>query len=225
MTSFADLYARAVVRKGEVELEERIPVSPSREALADTPDDRFLSMMTRRVFQAGFVYRVIEAKWPGFEEAFEGFDPPRVATMSGAEVSALKQDTRIVRNGQKIEATIENARFVCDIAEEHGSLGRFVADWPDTDLVGLWALLKKRGARLGGDTGPRFLRAMGKPTFVLTQDVVRALVEHGVVEKKPTSKKALQAAQEAFDNWSAESGRDHSAISIVLACTIDSGEH
>ena len=92
MTSFADLYTRAVARKGEAELEERLPVSASPRALVDTPDDRFLSMMTRRVFQAGFVYRVIEAKWPGFEEAFAGFDPPRLATLTGADVAALKQD-------------------------------------------------------------------------------------------------------------------------------------
>ena len=221
MKPFEDLYAIAVARKGEAELEERLATSRSAAELAATPDDRFLSMMTRRVFQAGFVYRVIEAKWPGFEEAFGGFDPPRVAMMPEREVAALEQDTRIVRNAQKIHAALHNARFVCDIAEEHGSFGEFVAAWPDSDIVGLWTLLKKRGARLGGDTGPRFLRSMGKPTFILTGDVVQSLVDQGVVEKKPTSQKALRAAQEAFNTWSEESGRDLSAISLVLACTID----
>lgn len=219
--SFDQLYGQALERKGPDKLEERMPAAKSAKELAAIPDDRWLSMMARRVFQAGFVYRVIEAKWPGFEEAFNGFDVGWVARLDEGALADLGQDTRIVRNLQKIRATVANARFIEEVAAEHGSFARFIAGWPEDDVIGLWELLKKRGARLGGDTGPRLLRSMGKDTFILTRDVVANLAAQGIVDKKPTSRKALAAAQEAFNAWRAESGRGLGEISIVLACGID----
>ncbi len=217
--SYDQLYATAVARKGADVLEERLPTCKTSDELAALADDRVLSRMAKGVFAAGFVWRVVEAKWPGFEEAFQGFDPLKVAAIAEARPGELATDTRIIRNPQKINATYENARFVLDIAEEHGSFGRFVAGWPDDDIVGLWALLKKRGARLGGDTGPRFLRGIGKDTFILTPDVVQSLTDQGILQGKGTSKKAQKAAQEAFCSWKEESGRPFCEISMVIACT------
>ena len=68
--------------------------------------------MTQRVFSAGFVWRVIRAKWDGFEEAFDHFDPATVAAYDAEDIARLSQDERIVRNNQKIQATVKNARFV-----------------------------------------------------------------------------------------------------------------
>src|SRR5262245_23494611 len=99
----------------------------------DRGDDRLLSGMAKAVFSAGFSWTVIEKKWPGFEAAFEGFDPHRVAFYSGDDVGRLLKDTRIVRNGAKIEATIANARFVVETAKQHGSFGAFLKSWPATD--------------------------------------------------------------------------------------------
>jgi len=83
--------------------------------------------------------------------------------------------------------------------------------------VGLWAEMKQRGDRLGGQTGRYFLRFMGKDTPVLSRDVVRALIEAEVVEKEPTSKKALNQMQAALNEWMDESGRSLTEISRVLA--------
>jgi len=221
MQTFATLYARAVERKGVADLQSRLPRFKTAEALTETPDDRVLSMMARRVFQAGFVWRVIENKWPGFEAAFEGFEPAAVAAYGPEEIGALREDTRIVRNGQKILATVDNAAFVVETARQHGSFGRFLAEWPEDDTVGLWRHLQKYGCRLGGDTGPRVLRGLGKDTFILSSDVTASLMAQGIVSKKPTSARDLQAAQEAFNGWRAESGRALCEISMVLACTVD----
>jgi len=218
LMSYDEIWDKAMRRHGPVALEDRLPMVKSKQELAALGDDRYLAAMTKRVFQSGFVWRVIEAKWPGFEEAFDGFDPVRVASVGEAGMSRLKQDTRIVRNGQKIKATLENAAFVLDVAEEYGSFAKFIADWPGDNIVGLWSVLKKRGARLGGDSGPRFLRGIGKDTFVLSGDVVGHLVELGVVDKKPTSKKALQTTQEAFNKWADQSGRPMAEVSVILSC-------
>ena len=129
--------------------------------LTAIPDDRWLAEMTKAVFQAGFSWKVIAAKWDGFEEAFEGFDPARVSFYSDDDLDRLVSDTRIVRNGQKIKATIENARFVSETAKAHGSFGEFLAGWPADDQAGLMAHMAKHGSRLGGSSAQYFLRFTG----------------------------------------------------------------
>lgn len=189
----------------------------TREELIATPDDRWLAQMTRSVFQSGFVWKVIEAKWDGFEEAFDGFDPVRVSFYADEEIDRLVSDKRIVRNGQKIMATIENARFIAETSAEAGGFGRFLADWPADDQIGLIALFKVKGSRLAGMTGQYALRFAGWDAFILSNDVVAALIREGVIDKPPTSKKALAAVQAAFNAWAAESGRPRSEISRLLA--------
>ena len=56
---------------------------------------------------------------------------------------------------------------------------------------------------------------------MFSADVVKALVEQGVVEKAPTSKRALRQVQEVFNVWHEESGRELCQISRVLACSVD----
>jgi hypothetical protein len=63
----------------------------------------------------------------------------------------------------------------------------------------------------------RFFRGMGKPAFITTRDVAAALVEAGVVEKPPSSRKDFEAVQAAFNAWARETGRDLNALSRVLA--------
>jgi 3-methyladenine DNA glycosylase Tag len=69
----------------------------------------YLEVMTKSAFQSGMSWKVIEAKWDGFRAAFAGFDPETVAGLDEHDVDQLAQDTRIVRNRRKIEATIHNA--------------------------------------------------------------------------------------------------------------------
>ena len=76
MTSFKIVRARAESCKGGAEaLARLLPPKPDPKALRELQDDRVLAEMTKRVFSAGFAWSVIETKWPGFEEAFLGFEP------------------------------------------------------------------------------------------------------------------------------------------------------
>ena len=157
MKSFAAIYDEAAARKGEA-LEgligEHAAKSPAE--LAAIPDDRWLAQMSKCVFQAGFNWRVIETKWPGFEAAFHGFAPPINAAMSEEEFDAHLKDSRIVRNARKIAAVRDNARFLVELAAEHGGAAAFFAAWPDSDFAGLLEVMKKRAARLSGETAMRF---------------------------------------------------------------------
>lgn len=221
MEAFANIRARAAERKGgEQVIEDMMPATHTGAELAGIPDDRWLAGMTRVVFNSGFSWKVIEAKWDGFEKAFHGFDPGRVSFMDDDALDALTRNPDIVRHAGKIRATQENAIFVVDLIREHGSAGRFFADWPVTDQVGLMALMKKRGNRLGGNSGQYFLRQMGKDSFVLGGDVVKALIKWGAVEKNPTSKRDLAATQAAFNAWAEESGRPMAHISRTLALSV-----
>lgn len=220
---FDELYDMAAKLKGgPKELEKLLPQMKTPAQLKKIPDDRWLAAMTKRIFQAGFSWKVIEDKWDGFEEAFEGFDVGRWTLMSDDDVDRLAKNKAIVRNPQKIRTVGANAVFLADLAREHGSAAKCFADWPNEDFVGLLDLLKTRGSRLGGTTGTYFLRGVGRDSFALTRDVVAALIREGVIDKPPTSKKALAAVQAAFNDWCAESGRPLAHVSRVLAATIDS---
>lgn len=222
MDEFAEIEAQAAGRKGGAEaLEALLPSCKSADELASIPDDRFLSEMTKRIFQAGFVWRVVEQRWPAFEAAFDGFQPGPVAMLDDEALDAMMSNTGLIRNYKKLESARRNAAFVQEVAREHGSFGRFVADWPVEDIIGLWQLLKKRATRLGGSSGPYMLRFMGKDTFILSNDVVKALIGQGVVDKEPTSQKALQAVQAAFNQWRGQSGRPLCQLSRILACSVD----
>ena len=134
---FKRIRERAAKRKGgEKVLASLLPKKPNNKALAKLPDDRVLSEMAARVFSAGFVWSVIDKKWPGFEEAFLGFNPKRLLFQPAEFWEKLASDKRIVRNPQKIRSVRDNARFVSEIAAEHGSFGKFLADWPADDQVG-----------------------------------------------------------------------------------------
>ncbi|MDH3738795.1 MAG: DNA-3-methyladenine glycosylase I [Alphaproteobacteria bacterium] len=218
MGSFRDIFDRAAEFKGgAADLEKLLPVAKSKSEIAAVPDHRYLAGMTKCVFNAGFSWKVVEQKWDGFEQAFLGFEPRRVVALNDEDLDALMHNAQIIRHGQKIRATRDNARFVLDLAEEHGSAGRFFADWPNDDIVGLWAFLKKRGSRLGGASGQYFLRFAGIDTPIMSRDVVAALIREGVVDKNPTSQRDLKAVQAAFNAWHAESGRGLAEISRVLA--------
>ena len=221
MNSFDAIMDMAAGHKGSIDaVEALLPVPKLAKQLARISDDRWLSGMAITIFRSGFSWKVVENKWPGFEDAFHGFDPHRVAMFSDEEFDALVSNRAVIRNGQKLRAVLDNAVFVTDLAREHGTAARFFADWPATDFTGLWALLSKRGSRLGGNSGSYFLRQMGWDSPIMSRDVVTALVREGVIDKAPTSKKALAAVQEAFVIWHEESGRPLSAISRTLAASV-----
>jgi 3-methyladenine DNA glycosylase Tag len=177
--------------------------------------------MAERIFSAGFVWRVIEAKWPGFEEAFLGFQPQKLLFQPEDFWNELTSDARIVRNGQKIMAVRENAMFVERIAKEHGSFGKFLAAWPADDQLGLTAYLGKHGSRLGGATGQYFLRWLGWDSYILSRDMVLALRDAGLdIAETPGSKKDQQMIQAQINAWAKETGLPRMHISRILAMSI-----
>lgn len=221
MRPFSEIEAMAIQHHGSREaIADRLTWPKTADELRAIPDDRWLSGMTQAVFSAGFVWKVIQAKWDGFEAAFDGFDPGKVALYSDDDIARLVSDERIVRNGQKITATVKNAQFVQEIASEHGGFGAFLAGWPASDQTGLLEVFAKRASRLGGSTGQYFLRFSGWDAFIVSGDVVKALIREGVIDKPPTSKGAMAKVQTAFNHWTGETGRSQTEISRLLALSV-----
>jgi 3-methyladenine DNA glycosylase Tag len=185
------------------------------------PDDRILSVMSERVFSAGFVWRVIREKWPGFEEAFLGFEPKRLLFQPDDYWHDLAADKRIVRNPQKIRAVRDNAGFVDRVSTGQGGFGRFLAGWPKEDQVGLMAFLAKNGTRLGGNTGQYFLRWAGWDAFILSTDMVLALRDAGIdIAEMPSSRMDMAAIQEQMNRWAMETGLPYAHLSRILSMSI-----
>ncbi|MGR3503517.1 DNA-3-methyladenine glycosylase I [Pseudaestuariivita sp.] len=219
MRSFEEIYAIAEGRHGDA-LPARIGNGPAPpEALAARPEDRWLAQFTKSVFQAGFNWKVIEAKWEGFEAAFQRFDVDACAFMPEPWFEELCADTRVVRYPAKIRAVQDNARLIADM-REGGGVGSVIGGWPSEDFAGLLDVLKRKGARLGGSTGQYALRFLARDGYILSRDVIARLVAEGVIDKAPTSKRAMAEVQGAFNTWRDESGRSLIEISRVLALSI-----
>ena len=222
MRPFSEIRARAAERKGgEAMLQSLLPSAPDNGALARIPDNRYLAEMAKRIFCAGFVWSVVEKKWPGFEEAFLGFEPKALLFQPDEFWERLADDDRMVRNGPKIMAVRGNAQFLCDIGAGHDSFGAFFAAWPATDQTGLLELLARRGKRLGGNSGQYFLRFVGRDSWIVSGDVATCLRDAGLdIAEKPTSKGDLKKIEAQFNAWAEETGLPLTHLSRICAMSV-----
>ena len=89
-------------------------------------DSEYLEQLTKAIFQAGFSWSVIRNKWDNFKRAFDGFEIEKVANYGLADLERLINDASIVRNRQKIAATVENARTMMELIDEYGSFKAYL---------------------------------------------------------------------------------------------------
>jgi len=220
LTSFAPIYQAALDRLGEVELASRLPEVKTAEALTAERDDRYLSLLCLRIFRAGLKHSLVDAKWPGFEAAFLGFDPAAVTAMSDEAMEALMRDERLIRHWGKLKSVRDNAAALASISAAEGGFGRWIAGWDSWNIVGLWDEIAKRFSQMGGESGPRFLRMAGKDSFLLTGSVKAGLIESGVLTAEPKGKADRARVQAQFNDWAAETGRPLAHLSVILAASV-----
>jgi DNA-3-methyladenine glycosylase I len=99
-------------------------------------------------FQAGLSWITILRKRDNFRRAFDGFDPEKIARYRAPRIEKLLSDAGIIRNRQKIEGTVTNARAYLDLREELGSFSNFL--WQFTDgrtLVNRFETIKQIPAK------------------------------------------------------------------------------
>lgn len=220
--TYETIYHLACKRKGSAAaVESLMPHTASQQQLTELSSDRYLAEFTRKIFQSGFVWRVVNAKWPKFEEAFWNFDIERLLMMPDEMLERKASDPGIIRNYRKVKTILENAMMIADTERrENRSFGEFISAWPADDIIGLWLYLKKHGSRLGGNTGPYALRTLGVDSFLMTADVEAFLRNHAIIDSGTHSLRALKAAQDYFNDLRQESGRSLSELSRLVSLSI-----
>lgn len=222
MAAFTVIEDRARERVGGGDaLEARLIRPEPPESLAMIGDDRYLSVMTRRIFRAGLTHRLVDARWPAFEIAFFDFDLSAVAALDDSALQRLARDDSLIRHQRKIAAVRANAVAMQAIVDEFGSFGFWLAEWPEEEIVDLWQELRQRFTQLGGRSAPAFLRMCGKDTFMLTDWVLAGLAHWQAYTGRATGKVALDAIQNIFNDWHDETGRPLCQLSQILAFSID----
>lgn len=218
---FSKIYERAAKRKGgDQKLESMVSLPLLSAEIENIGDDRFLSEFTKKVFQSGFVWRVVRQKWPNFEREFFDFDIEKVLLISDEMLEKKATNPDIIRNLNKVRTIRDNALMIKEVQQSHISFAKFVAAWDVHDIIGLWDFLKKNGARLGGNTGPYALRFLGKDTFLLSRDVEGYFVAHQLIEGSSRSKRSLLAIQNQFNDWFEQSGRSLQEISQIVSMSV-----
>ena len=122
----------------------------------------YLEQLTKAVFIAGLNWKVVENKWPGFLEAFHGFDPRYVANLSPKQVEAIAENPAVIRNRSKIEATVDNANVMLELVKENGTFHEFLASHSNPEAT--VQDLKGRFHHLGESSARAFLWRVGEPT-------------------------------------------------------------
>lgn len=219
MIDFQSVYQLACERKGGEKALKGLLGKPSSNAkLKKISDDQYLAEFCKKIFQSGFVWRVVEQKWDGFEEIFWDFNIEKLMMMPDDMLERKATDKKIIRNLRKCQAIRENAFMIEETRRAHHcTFAEFIANWPIDDIIGLWAYLKKHGTRLGGNTGPYALRTLGKDTFLLSRDVEGFLRTHGIVDTGITTKSALANTQAYFNGLRDESGMSLTALSRLVS--------
>ena len=214
------LYQRAAKRKGsESALNRLLGEGHQNGLVAKLSDDRILAAMTKKIFQSGFVWRVVEQKWPDFERVFFEFDIEKMLMMPDELWETKASDASIIRNFNKVKTIKANAQMIFNEQQNGHTFAEFIANWPSDNIIGLWAYLKKQGARLGGNTGPYALRALGKDTFLLSRDVEAYFRSHDIITGGIQTKASLNAIQSSFNQWQQECDLSLSQLSRLVAFT------
>ena len=121
----------------------------------------YLERMAKVIFQSGMNWKVVEAKWAGISEAFEGFDVHKVAHLSAADIDRLAVDPRVIRNRPKIQAISDNAAMLLELDKRPGGFAGYLASLGDFDAQR--AHVTEHFRFLGETSAPMFLAMVGEP--------------------------------------------------------------
>ena len=128
-----------------------------------TSDKEYFENLTRCIFQAGLSWQLMANKWPNFQNAFDDFDIKKISSYGAEDILRLSKDKSIIRNKQKIIATIQNAREFERIAKEHRRFQVWLDSYDKTNNYELVIkALRSRFKRVGPSTAHIFLWSVGE---------------------------------------------------------------
>lgn len=103
--------------------------------VASYDDQHLFEMLILESFHCGLSWLIILKKREAFREAFDGFDPEKIAGYDENKISELIENKDIVRNKAKIKATISNAKAYLNVKKEFGSLSNYIWSFTNNSIV------------------------------------------------------------------------------------------
>jgi len=88
-------------------------------------DNQLFDILAFIIFTQRFSFKTVKKKWPDIQEAFDNFSVEKVAKYDAKKVQKLLNDKRIIRNKQKVESIVANARIAMDIRKKHDSVTKW----------------------------------------------------------------------------------------------------
>lgn len=144
VTSFEQVIQSVCERHGGWARQEQKAVTPlAAEAIRNVPDDRWLSAMSKCIFQVGFNWDLIEKKWPHFEDTFHQFKIARLVMQSDEDIDNLMSVDGIVKNYAKLKSIRDNAYFLQRITSEYLGVGIYFSTWETEHYVDNLRYLQK----------------------------------------------------------------------------------
>lgn len=125
-------------------------------------DRGYFEILSKAVFNAGFSYRVVDAKWKGIKEIFNNFEPKKISKWTNDEISSALNSPKIIRNSKKVNAIVSNANTFLDIVKKFGSFEDYLKSFRDKSYEERQKILSKQFKWLGPTGAHFFLWSAGE---------------------------------------------------------------
>ena len=112
-------------------------------------DNEYFEQLTKAIFMSTFSFKVVETKWNGFLEIFQQFDPYKVASWGEDEIIEAISSPKIIRNSQKVRATVYNARRFLEIIKEYGNFTNYIKSLRNLDYYEISEILSSKFKWMG----------------------------------------------------------------------------
>jgi DNA-3-methyladenine glycosylase I len=111
-------------------------------------DRKLFEFLILEGFQAGLSWQIVLNKREAFRKAYDGFDAEKIAAYTDEKIVALIQDATIIRNRQKIAASVINAQKFLEVRKEYGSFSDYIWNFTEKKpIVNTYTDMKELPAR------------------------------------------------------------------------------
>lgn len=107
-------------------------------------DNRLFEMLVLEGMQAGLTWITVLKKREAFRQAFDEFDPVKVARYGDKKIQELLENKGIIRNRLKVNAAVTNAKVFLEVQKNYGSFDQFI--WAYVDHIPIknhWEKMKE----------------------------------------------------------------------------------
>ncbi len=107
-------------------------------------DNKLFELLILEGMHAGLNWSTVLKKREAFREAFDGFDPGKVALYGEEKIQELLANEGIIRNRLKVNAAVTNGKAFLDVQKKHGSFDKFIWAYVDhTPIKNHWEKIEE----------------------------------------------------------------------------------